>query len=320
MGLFMLPRIVFLDRDSLPLTLLPLKAKHQWQEYANTAAADVAGRLQNAEIAISNKVPITAATIIACPNLKMIAVAATGYNQIDLAACKARGIRVCNIRDYALSGVPEHALMLMLALRRQLLTYRIDVLAGKWQQAQSFCHFSAPIQDLAGSTLVIVGSGALGQAMAGLARALGMHVLFAERKNASVTREGYIAFNQALGLADIVSLHCPLNTETRHLIAEAELALMKNDAVLINTARGGLVDEAALLKALQAGYIGGAGLDVLIEEPPRNGNVLLDIELPNLIITPHIAWAGRFTMQQLADQLIHNIDAYLAGEPSNTLV
>ncbi|MCX7208486.1 MAG: D-2-hydroxyacid dehydrogenase [Proteobacteria bacterium] len=316
----MLPRIVFLDRDSLPLTLLPLKAPHQWQEYANTTDDKVAERLFNADIAISNKVPMTAATIAACPNLKLIAVAATGYNQIDLAACKARGIRVCNIRDYALAGVPEHALMLMLALRRQLLTYRADVEAGKWQQAASFCHFSAPIHDLAGSTLCLIGSGALGQAMATLARAIGMEVIFAERKSASSVRDGFVNFKEALARADVLSLHCPFNAETNNLIGAAELVLMKNNAVLINTARGGLVDEVALLHALQTGQLGGAGLDVLITEPPRNGNVLLDISLPNLIITPHIAWAGQFTMQQLADQLIHNIDAFLAGEARNVLV
>ncbi|AMC34673.1 D-2-hydroxyacid dehydrogenase [Janthinobacterium sp. B9-8] len=315
-----LPRIVFLDRDSLPLTLLPLKAPHQWQEYAYTALSEVADRLMYADIAISNKVPITAATIAACPDLKMIAVAATGYNQIDLVACKARGIRVCNIRDYALAGVPEHALMLMLALRRQLLAYRADVEAGQWQQAQSFCHFSAPIHDLAGSTLALIGSGALGQAMASLARALGMEVLFAERKHAKEVRQGFVDFNEALSRADVLSLHCPFNVQTSNLIGQAELALMKKDAVLINTARGGLVDEVALLHALQTGQLGGAGLDVLITEPPRNGNALLDISLPNLIITPHIAWAGQFTMQQLADQLIHNIDAFLAGEAKNVVV
>jgi glycerate dehydrogenase len=316
----MLPRIVFLDRDSLPLTLLPLKAPHQWQEYANTAADEVVDRLMHADIAISNKVPITAATIAASPNLKMIAVAATGYNQIDLAACKARGIRVCNIRDYALAGVPEHALMLMLALRRQLLVYRADIEAGLWQQAKSFCHFAAPINDLAGSTLCLIGSGALGQAMAQLGSALGMEVIFAERKSASSVRDGFVGFKEALARADVLSLHCPFNAETSNLIGAAELALMKNNAVLINTARGGLVDEVALLHALQTGQLGGAGLDVLIEEPPKNGNALLDVSLPNLMITPHIAWAGQFTMQQLADQLIHNVDAFLAGEARNVLV
>ncbi|MGL4602690.1 MAG: D-2-hydroxyacid dehydrogenase [Iodobacter sp.] len=316
----MLPRIVFLDRKSLPVTLLPLKGKHQWQEYDNTAPDEVAARLKGAVMAISNKVPVTAETLAACPDLKMIAVAATGYNQIDLEACKQRGIVVCNIRDYALSGVPEHALMLMLALRRQLLAYRADLAAGKWQQASSFCYISAPVHDLAGSTLTIIGAGALGQAMARLAGALGMQVLLAERKGAEQVRPGYVAFTEALARADVLSLHCPLTPQTQNMIAAAELALMKPDAVLINTARGGLVDEGALLLALQSGRLGGAGLDVLIEEPPRQGNALLDISLPNLIITPHIAWAGRFTMQQLADQLIHNIDAFMDGHPVNRLV
>ncbi|MBM3115322.1 D-2-hydroxyacid dehydrogenase [Jeongeupia naejangsanensis] len=315
----MSPEIVFLDRETLPATVRRPEAPHRWVEYAQSGVEEARERLRTATVAISNKVPLTAELIYGAPELKCIAVAATGYNIVDLAACRDRGIVVSNIRDYATAGVPEHALMLMLALKRQLLSYRRDLAGGAWQRAPGFCHFGAPLHDLAGGTLTIVGSGALGQALGKLARALGMHVIFAEKKEATSLRPGYVPFDQAITQADVISLHCPLNERTRNMIAARELGLMKPDAVLINTARGGLIDEAALLDALKAGRIGGAGLDVLIEEPPRNDNPLLDVDLPNLIITPHIAWAGAETMQRLADQLIDNVDAFLRGEPRNVV-
>ncbi|WP_432719816.1 D-2-hydroxyacid dehydrogenase [Jeongeupia wiesaeckerbachi] len=315
----MSPEIVFLDRETVPAPVRRPDAPHRWVEYAQSSTEEARERLRTATVAISNKVPLTADVIDAAPELKLIAVAATGYNIVDLAACRDRGIVVSNIRDYATAGVPEHALMLMLALKRQLLSYRRDLADGAWQRAPGFCHFGAPLHDLAGGTLTIIGSGALGQALGKLARALGMQVIFAEKKEAISLRPGYVPFDQAIAQADVISLHCPLNERTRNMIAARELALMKPDAVLINTARGGLIDEAALLEALQAGRIGGAGLDVLIEEPPRNGNPLLDVDLPNLIITPHIAWAGAETMQRLADQLIDNVDAFLRGEPRNVV-
>lgn len=315
----MQPQIVFLDRITLNVPLRAVNLAHQWVGYAQTRPEETADRLKDAVVAITNKVVINEAVLQHTPKLKLIAVAATGYNNIDLEACRARGITVCNVRDYALVGVSEHALMLMLALRRQLLAYRADLMAGAWQKATGFCLLDHPLHDLNGSTLTLIGSGALGRAMAHTAKALGMRVIFAERKNAASVRPGYVLFNDALAQADVLSLHCPLTAETRNLLGEKEFALMKPTSILINTARGGIVDETALLAALQNHQLAGAGIDVLIEEPPRAGNPLLDVDLPNLIVTPHIAWASEETMQQLAEQLIGNVEAFLNGAPRNVV-
>ncbi|MDK2124297.1 D-2-hydroxyacid dehydrogenase [Parachitinimonas caeni] len=311
------PSIVFLDRASLPVALRQPDFPHIWREHASTQPDELLQHAGHASILISNKVRLDAAALAELPHLKLIAVAATGYNMIDVASCRERGIAVCNIRGYADNTVPEHALMLMLALRRQLPAYRADLQQGAWQRASQFCHFGAPVRDLHGATLALIGSGLLGEGVARLARAFGMRILLVERRGAATVRDGYTRFEQALAEADVISLHCPLTDSTRNLIGEAELALMKPEAILINTARGGLIDETALLKALQAGQLGGAGLDVLIAEPPTEGNPLLDARLPNLIITPHIAWASRQAMEALAEQLIGNIEAFMAGQPRN---
>lgn len=313
------PLVVFLDAASLPVPLKALQTPHRWTSYPQTSPAQVVERLRGATVAISNKVPITREMLAQLPDLKLIAVAATGYNQIDIAAAREYTVGVCNIRDYAIHGVAEHTLMLMLALRRQVLAYRQRLAAGEWQKAAGFCLFAEPLHDLAGSRMAIIGSGALGQATANLARAFAMDVVFVERKAATSVRDGYVAWAEALASADVLSLHCPLNESTQNLIAASELAQMKSSAILINTARGGLVDEAALLAALQAGQIAGAGIDVLVAEPPRAGNPLLAVQLPNLIITPHVAWASVETMQTLADQLIGNVDAFLQGNPRHLL-
>ena len=231
-----------------------------------------------------------------------------------------RSLAVCNIQGYAAEAVPEHALMLMLALRRQLLAYRADLAAGRWQQASNFCFFDHPLRDLKDSTLGLIGRGCLGEGVARLAQAFGMEVLWGERKGVAPPRPGYVAFAELLARADIVSLHCPLTAETRGMIGEPELRAMRPDALLINTARGGLVDEAALVHALKEGWIGGAGFDVLSKEPPREGNPLLDLHLPNFILTPHVAWASDRAMQILADQLVANIEAFERGERAHRVV
>jgi glycerate dehydrogenase len=254
------------------------------------------------------------------PKLKMVAVAATGTNNVDLDACRARGIVVSNIRGYAVHTVPEHAIALMLALSRNLMAYRESVQAGRWQQSEQFCFFDHPIRDLFGATLAVVGGGALGNGVANLAKAFGMRVLQVERKGATSVRPGYVSFQAALAEADIVSLHCPLTPETQNLIAADELQAMKRSALLINTSRGGLVNEAALVQALREGWIAGAGFDVLSKEPPTDGNPLLAPELlalPNFLLTPHVAWASRPAMQALVDQLIANIEAFVQGQPQN---
>ena len=320
MPLTMLPKIVFLDRATVSVPLREVALPHEWLAYPATASLDEAvERLQGATIVVTNKVPISAELLRRVPTLKLVAVAATGYNVIDLDACRAQGVTVCNIRDYASTGIGEHCLMLMLALRRQLLAYRRRLMAGDWQKAPGFCLQEPALHELKGSTLGIVGGGVLGRGLAELAGALGMRVLFSERKGAAQVRPGHVPFSDLLAVADVLSLHCPLTPETRHLIGAAELAMMKRSAILINTARGGIVDEAALLDALQRGVIAGAGVDVLSEEPPRHGNPLLEVDLPNLIVTPHIAWASVETVEILAEQLIGNIEAFLRGEPRNVL-
>ncbi len=312
-------KIVFLDRDTLPATVRPPAFAHQWQDYPASQESDVVLRLQDADIAITNKVPIRAGHLAQLPKLKMIAISATGSDMIDLAECRARGIVVSNIRNYSVVSVPEHCMSLMLALRRNLRAYANDVDAGKWQQSSRFCLFDHPIGDLAGSRLGIVGYGALGKAVARLGQAFGMQVCVAAR--ASVTDPQVLALplDELLRTSDVVSLHLPLTEQTRHLIGAAELASMKRTALLINTARGGLVDEAALAEALRNGVIGGAGFDVLSKEPPVPDNPLLGIDQPNFILTPHVAWASAQSMQTLADMLIDNIEAYQAGRPIHLL-
>lgn len=311
--------IVFLERDSIRATVRRPSFPHLWTEYARTDPDEVFDRIRDATIVITNKVRLRGDLLAKLPKLRLIAEAATGTDNIDLAACRARGIAVTNIRGYAVETVPEHVFMLLLALRRQLIAYRDDVAAGRWQRAAMFCFFDHPIRDLAGSTLGIFGRGSLGRGVARLARAFGMRVLWGEHKNAASVREGYVPFAEVLAEADALSLHCPLTDETRGMIGEAELRAMKREAVLINTARGGLVDETALVKALREGWIAGAGFDVLSAEPPKDGNPLLDAGLPNLIVTPHVAWASDRAMQRLADQLIDNIEAFVRGEERNRI-
>lgn len=310
-------KIVFLDRDTLQAEVRRPAFDHQWQEYPASAEGDVVARLQDVDIAITNKVPIRAAQLEQLPKLKMIAVSATGTDMIDLAACRARGIIVSNIRNYSVVSVPEHCLALMLALRRNLRAYMEDVDAGKWQQSGTFCLFDHPIGDLAGSQLGIIGYGALGQAVAKLGRAFGMEVCVASRSSVSDPDVQSMPLDDLLRTSDVVSLHVPLTEQTRHMIGAKQLASMKRTALLINTARGGLVDEAALANALYSGVIGGAGFDVLSKEPPVPDNPLLNIHQPNFILTPHVAWASAQSMQKLADMLIDNIEAYYAGRPNN---
>jgi|ERR1044071_5210086 glycerate dehydrogenase len=312
-------RIVFLDRSTLIADVRRPAFEHEWTEYAMTAPAEIVERLKRATIAITNKVPLRAAELSQLPELKFIAVAATGVDIIDLDYCRKRNLPVSNVRNYARHAVPEHVLMLILALSRNLLSYREDVRRGAWAKASGFCLLTHPIRDLHNSTLGIIGHGALGQSVEKLALCFGMRVLISEHKNARRIRPGRTSFEETLRASDIVSLHCPLNDETRGLIGRAEFEMMRPNALLINTARGGLVDERALVEALRSNLIAGAGFDVLTQEPPSDGNPLLDLNLPNFILTPHIAWASREAMQALADQLVDNIEAFIKGAPQNLL-
>ena len=314
------PRVVFLDRATLgpSARLRSLAVAHDFVSFDATPPAFIEERIADADIVITNKTPLRAPSIMAAPRLRLIAVAATGTDVVDLAACRAQNVAVCNIRDYALNTVPEHTFALILALRRSLLAYRASVAEGRWQRSGQFCYFDFPIKDLAGATLGVFGRGELGSAVARLGKAFGMEVIFAGRKGDVPTRAGYVPFEEALRRSDILTLHCPLTLATRHLIGTPEFALMARRPLLINTARGGLVDELALGKALRSGQIAGAGFDVASEEPPPPDHPLLALsDLPNFILTPHVAWASEDAMQVLADQLVGNIEAFLANAPRN---
>ena len=310
-------QVVFLDRASLQAKVRRPAFEHAWQEYPASTVGEAAERLREATVAITNKVPLRADTLKKLPKLKMIAVAATGYDVIDVDYCKANGIAVANIRNYAVHTVPEHAFALILALRRNLNAYREDVARGRWAEVDQFCFFDHPIRDLFGATLGIIGEGVIGQGAAKIALGFGMKVLFADHAPPKVPGVSFTPLDQVLTESDVISLHAPLTPETRNLIGAKELRKMKPTAILINTSRGGLVDEQALAAALTEGWIAGAGFDVLTKEPPKEGNPLLDLKLPNFILTPHVAWASEGAMQFLADQLIDNIEAFVRGKPQH---
>lgn len=318
-----LPTLVFLDRATIPrhIQLPDLAFAHHWCEYEASEPQQVVDRLLAADVVITNKVNLTRDILVQLPKLKLIAIAATGTNNVDLQACRELNIAVCNVQGYATRSVPEHVVAMLFALRRNLIGYHKDIAAGEWQRHKQFCFFTHPIGDIAGSTMGIIGSGALGQATANLARALGMQVLLAERKGLQECRAGYTPFEQVLAQSDVISLHCPLTDETRNIISSAELALMKANALLINTGRGGLVDEFALVEALKSGQIAGAGVDVFSAEPADMDNPLIaHSHLPNLILTPHVAWGSDSAIQQLATILIDNISAFMRGEQHNRIV
>lgn len=316
-------QIVFLDSDTLDagITLHRPDFPHHWQSHPSTAPEQVVERLKNASIAIINKVRIGASELAQLPDLKLIALAATGSDNVDLEACRAANVGVCNIRNYSGPSVPEHAMALILALSRNLFAWRQSLLEGRWQQSGQFCFFDHNIMDLHGKQLGIIGKGTLGQALGERAQGMGMIVRYAQSQIGASHDEDRLPLDALLQSSDVVSLHCPLTPYTRHLIGERELALMKPGALLINVGRGGLVDEAALLKALANGRLGGAGFDVASVEPPPPDHPLMQaLQYPNFILTPHVAWASEESMQRLADQLIDNINAFAEGRRQHRLV
>ena len=315
-------RIVFLDRDTIApqVKVRHPGFKHTWAEYPQTAAGELAERLEGASIVITNKVALRGPVLATLPTLKLIAVAATGTDVVDVGWCRDHGVAVSNIRGYAINTVPEHTFALIFALRRNLIAYREAVRRGRWQESGQFCFFDYPIRDLAGSRLGIIGEGVLGQQVADIGRALGMRIMFAAHKGRSGLGPLYTPWEEVLETSDVITLHSPLMPATRNMIAMPEFRAMKRRPLLINTARGGLVDEAALATALREGLIAGAGFDVLTAEPPADGNPLLGLlDLHNFILTPHVAWASDEAMQTLADQLIDNIENFVRGEPSNVV-
>ncbi len=316
-------KVVFLDQETIPehIQFRQLDFPHTWTSYPSTSPERLDERLQSADIVITNKVMLDASTLAKHSSIKLIAVSATGTNNVDLDYCKQNGIGVCNVQGYATRSVPEHVIAMLFALRRNLFAYHQDIQKGVWQEKKQFCFFTHPISDIAGSTLAVVGSGSLGQSVAKLGEALGMKVIFAERKGGTDVRDGYVSFEEALKRADVLTLHCPLNEETTNLIGSKELKMMKPSSVLINTGRGGLVEESGLVQALMDGEIAGAGFDVFTQEPADESNPLLaSAHLPNLLLTPHVAWGSDSAIQSLVNILLDNIESFVAGGDNNRLV
>lgn len=314
---------VFLDFDSVTRGDIDRSALEKvtspWIFYGDTDSTQLAKRIQEAEVVVTNKTALDQDAIFSANKLKLICISATGYNNIDLVAAAERNIAVCNVRSYATQSVTQHVFMLMLALTRHFIDYQHLINSGGWQASRFFCRLDHPIEELTGKTLGIIGYGELGRSVARVAEAFGMQVLIAEHKGVATPsiRTGKMAFDDVLSLADFISLHCPLFSETYHLISEREFALMRPSAYLINTARGGLVDEAALLRSLQTGQIAGAAIDVLQKEPPTANYSLLAYPHSNLIITPHIAWASRSARQRLLELVAENIDNFRQGRNFN---
>lgn len=306
--------IVHLDSDTFPRgTVVPKpRIEHQWIAYPFTDPADRLERLKDADVAVSNKVVIDRELMAQLPRLKLIAITATGMNNVDLDAAKEFGICVKNVAGYSSTCVPEHVLGMMFALKHSLMGWYRDQLTDRWVENKQFCYFDYPITDIRGSTLGIIGKGNLGTEVARLATAVGMNVIFAERPNAKTCRESYLPFDEVLVKSDFISLHCPLTSETQNIINAQALSKMKKGAFLINTGRGPLVDEKALVEALNNGHLGGAALDVMIKEPPEKGNIIMQVakNLPNLLITPHIAWASDSAIDTLLHKVRDNIEAF----------
>lgn len=309
-------KIVFLDSTAIPkhIPIPRPNFEHQWVEYEHTSPEQTIERAKDADIVITSKVVFDRETMKQLPNLKLIAITATGTNNVDLEAAKELGIAVKNVTGYSSVTVPEHVLGLIFALKHSLMNWYKDQLSAKWADSKQFCYFDYPITDVKGSTLGVVGKGNLGKEIGRLAEALGMKVIYAERKGATTVREGYLPFEQVLQEADIVTLHCPLTPETTNLINAETLKLMKSTAYLINTGRGPLVDEKALAEALENGTIAAAALDVLVKEPPEKDNPLIQTatRLPNLIITPHVAWASDDAVEILVKKVTQNMEEFVA--------
>ncbi|UUS57977.1 MULTISPECIES: 2-hydroxyacid dehydrogenase [unclassified Acinetobacter] len=309
-------KAVFLDYQSLDKQDLDFSGlEAQFDEltlYPATTAAEVTQRIQEADVIISNKVHINAEHMQLNPQLKLILISATGTNNVDLVHAQQQGIVVCNCQAYGTAAVAQHTLMLMLNLATSFRQYDRAVQQGNWQKADQFCLLDFPIIELAGKTLGIVGYGELGQAVAHLAKAFGMKIMIGALPNRPMAAER-VVFSEMLAQVDFLSLHCPLTEETRDLLNHESLAQMKASAFVINCARGGVVNESALAEALKLGRIAGAATDVLTVEPPKQGNVLLDPSIPNLIITPHSAWGSVDARQRIVQQLVENVEAFKAG-------
>lgn len=310
-------KAVFLDYESLDKNDLDFSALREvftdLELYPSTLATQVLERVQHADVVITNKVVLDAENLKQCLSLKLILISATGTNNVDLAQAKAQGITVCNCQGYGTSAVAQHTLMLMLTLATSVIQYDHAVKQGEWNKSPIFCLLDFPIVELAGKTLGILGYGELGQAVAKLAEAFGMKIIVGALPNRSTGNR--VALSELLPQVDFLSLHCPLTEETRDLIDSKAFEKMKPSAFLINCARGGIVNEHDLATALRTGKIAGAATDVLSVEPPKEGNVLLANNIPNLIITPHSAWGSVDARQRIVQQLTENASAFQQGKP-----
>ncbi len=315
---------VFLDSETLDrgdLDLGPLqKVAPGLKVYPATAPGDVEERIADAQVVILNKVHMNAELIRSAGKLRLICLAATGSDNVDLEAARQSGVQVCNIQAYCSDSVAQHVFAMILYLNQYLGDFDTLSRGGAWQQHPHFCMLARPQRELAGLTLGIIGYGELGKAVAGVANAFGMQVLLCQRPGNPDSPQPRVSLDTLLQRSDVVSLHCPLNDHTHHLIGREQLALMKPDALLINTARGALVEPLALARALRKSEIGGAGIDVLEQEPPVDGNPLLDPDIPRLIVTPHIAWATLQARQRAVSQIAENIQTYLGGATIRRLV
>ena len=310
-------KAVFLDDTSLDLGDLDLGALRacfsDLQLYASTTPDQVIERLQDVQVVISNKIMIDAATFAACPELKLVLITATGTNNVDLAAAREHGVTVCNCQGYGTPSVAQHTLLLLLALATSLPDYQRAVQQGQWQKSKQFCLLDFPIVELEGKTLGLLGHGELGGAVAKLAEAFGMRVLLGQIPGRPA-RPDRLPLAELLPQIDALTLHCPLNEHTRDMIDAHALGLLKPGAFIVNTARGGLINEQALADALRSGHLGGAASDVLTVEPPVTGNPLLADDIPRLIITPHSAWGAREARQRIVSQVTENTQAFFAGK------
>jgi len=313
--------IKFLDESTVTLgdiDFSPLHTLGGYEGFVNSTELQIIERAGTAEVIIANKAPITAAVLNNLQKLRLVTVIATGYNNVDVAAAQKAGVRVFNVPGYAAASVPQHTFALILNLATKAYLYHRDIVAGKWQGAESFNLLTYPTFELAGKTIGIIGYGAIGREVARIAEAFGMNVLVHDAFEIKDGTYPNTDMEKLLEQSDVVTLHCPLTEDNRNLINTRTLAAMKSTAVLINTARGGLVDEKALFEALDSGAIAGAGVDVLSEEPPRSGNVLINAR--NSIITPHSAWSTLQARQRLVDETAQNIRAFIEGKPRNVVV
>ncbi|WP_462165163.1 D-2-hydroxyacid dehydrogenase [Pseudoalteromonas xiamenensis] len=314
-------KIAILDTQTLGNTSLEVLTQlGELMCYPMTLPEQTSERIRDVDVVITNKVILDKEILEAANNLKLVCIAATGTNNVDLAAAKSLGIAVCNVAGYSTPSVVQHTFTLLGNLMTNMHRYIADCQLGRWQQSDMFCRLDYPISELQDKTFVIVGYGSLGQAVASVAQAFGANVIIAEQKSATSVREGRVAFNDALVMADVVSIHCPLNSQTQNLISTPEFNLMKHSAFIVNTARGGIVDEAALVSALEAGQIAGAALDVLSKEPAQLDNPLCHYQGSNLLLTPHTAWASQESITRLVNEIAKNIMAYNYNEPRNRVV